>query len=116
MEARLGKADLRNECLDPGSENGLRLPGIVIDPGCSFSRIRAADGRWTLDSTCRDPGKREFAAMRGEGTYSRKAVAGRHQGEASFKGAVLDIKVEFESRHAGKCPSLKPFDVTAEGD
>jgi hypothetical protein len=116
MEARLGKADQRNECLDPGSENGLRLPGIVIDPSCSFSRLHAAGGRWTLDSTCSEPDKREFATMKGEGTYSRRAVAGRHEGEASFKGAVLDIRVEFESRHVGKCPSLRPFDVTAEDD
>jgi len=103
MEAQLGKVRQRSECLDPGSADGLRLPGIVIDPSCSFSRIHAGGGRWTLDSACSDPAKRESATMKGEGTYSRKAVAGRHEGEASFKGALLDIKVEFESRHVGKC-------------
>lgn len=105
LESRLGKVTLRNECLGTGSD---RLPGIVIDPSCAFSRMEAADGRWTLDSACSDPAKRESATMKGEGGFSRKAVTGRHVGEASFKGVVVHVTAEFESRHVGKCRAPGP--------
>lgn len=115
MESHLGKVQERNECLDPKSGGGLRLPGIIIDPACSFSRMTAAGGRWTVDSACSSTATDETGRLRGEGTYSRTAVTGRHEGEVSMKGVVIDVKAEFESRHVGKCPSTKPFDVTVEG-
>ena len=116
LELHVGKVQERNECLDRKSGGGLRLPGIIVDPVCSFSRMKAAGGRWALDSACNDPVKGETARLRGEGTYARTAVTGWHEGEASLKGVVFDVKVEFESRHVGKCSAPRPFDVTAEGD
>ncbi len=114
-EAQLGKVQERNECLDSKSGGGLHLPGIVIDPTCSFSRTNASGGRWTLDSACSAPATGEEGMLRGEGTYSRTAVTGRHEGQVSFKGVVFHMKAEFESRHVGKCKALRPFDVTDEG-
>jgi hypothetical protein len=116
IESKVGKVQERNECLDRKSEGGLRLPGIVVDPACSFTRMNAADGRWTLDSACSMPATGETAMLRGEGTYSRTAVSGRHEGEVSLKGVVVEMKAEFESRHVGKCSATERFDVTAEGD
>ena len=109
FESRLGKVTERRECLAPGSDRAIQLPGIVIDPTCAFSRIQANGGRWTLDSTCRDPVARESADLRGEGTYSPTLVTGRHEGGASFKGVTVHLKAEFESRHVGECEPASPI-------
>lgn len=114
MESHVGKVQERNACLDPKSRDALRLPGIVIDPACSFRRMNAARGRWTLDTVCNDPATREMGEFRGEGRYSRTAVTGRHEGEASMRGVVFDVKVEFESRQVGKCSAPKPLQAARE--
>jgi Protein of unknown function (DUF3617) len=110
FESLLGKVRERHECLDKESEKALRLPGIVVDPTCSFSRIHAKGGRWTLDSSCDNPAIEEAGTLRGEGSYSPTAVKGTHEGLASFKGVVVQVRARFESRHVGQCSAPGPFD------
>ncbi|HYG46819.1 MAG TPA: DUF3617 family protein [Allosphingosinicella sp.] len=116
IESLLGKVQERNACLDPESGDGLRLPGIVIDPVCSFSRMHAKGGRWTLDTRCSIPANDETAELRGEGTYSRTAVSGTHEGETTLKGVVVHVKAQFESRHVGECSAPRPSDRQLEED
>lgn len=114
IERQIGMVEEKDECLPTSSEGGTRLPGILLEPECSYSRLQAADGRWAL--SCAVSTNDEVASMDSEGTYSRKAVTGRHEGDITRKGVVLHVKAETESRYVGKCRPVKPFDVTAERD
>ncbi|HET9639991.1 MAG TPA: DUF3617 family protein [Allosphingosinicella sp.] len=114
IEAKIGVAEEKDECLPAASPGGPRLPGILLEPDCSYSRLRAAGGRWSLN--CAVATDDEMASMDSEGTYSRKAVTGRHEGDITRKGVVLHLKAETESRWVGKCNPPKTIDVTADGD
>jgi hypothetical protein len=116
IEAQLGVANERNECLEPAGKGELRLPGIIIDPVCTFSGMQAADGRWALTSSCRLPESDQSGTLTAQGTYSRKAVTGRHEGDISYKGVVVHLTAQTESRWVGKCRTLKSLHVTADGD
>jgi hypothetical protein len=47
--------------------------------------------------------------MSSEGTYSRKLVTGRHDGEFTYKGVVVHVKAETVSRWIGKCRPESPI-------
>ncbi len=103
IEAQLGVVNERNECLKPAGKGELRLPGIIIDPVCTFSGMQAADGRWALTSSCRLPEADQSGTLIAEGTYSHKAVTGRHEGDINYKGVTVHLKAETTSRYIGKC-------------
>jgi hypothetical protein len=110
IEGKIDVVEVNEECLSTISEGGPRLPGILLEPKCSYSRLQAADGRWAL--SCATATEHEVGNMDSEGTYSRKAVTGKHEGDITRRGVVLHLKAETESRYVGKCRPLEPFDVT----
>lgn len=106
IERQIGVSEEKEECTAAAGTGIPRLPGIVLEPaGCSYSRLQAAKGRWALTYGCVVPANGERATMKSEGTYSRKAVTGRHEGNINYRGAVVHLKAETESRYVGKkCP------------
>jgi hypothetical protein len=101
IQSQVGVVTERDECVGPASE-GPRLPGILIEPRCSFSRLQAADGRWTLDSSCRSLEGVEMGSLTSAGTYSPEKVTGRHEGVISHEGVVVHLEAETESRYIGE--------------
>jgi len=114
IEKQVGQVEEKDECSGTSPEGNPRLPGIVLEPGCFFSRLKAADGRWAL--SCAFSRNGEAAAMDSEGTYSRKAVTGRHEGDITRKGVVIHVKAETESRYVGKCRSPRPYELSWTSD
>lgn len=106
IEKRIGLVQVKEECSGPSSEGRPRLPGIVLEPGCSLSRMRAADGRWTLSCALSRDG--ETGRLESEGTYSPRAVTARHQGDFTYKGVAMHLTAETESRWVGKCRPPSP--------
>ena len=115
VEKQVGVSDEKEECTAAPGRAIPRLPGIVLEPaGCTYDRLHASRGRWGLTYGCKVPENLEMATMRSEGTYSRKSVTGRHEGDINYRGVVVRLKAETRSRYVGKCPALKPFDVTKD--
>lgn len=114
IEKRTGQVEVKDECSGPSSDGRPRLPGILLEPGCSLSRLRAADGRWTL--SCGLSRNGETGRLDSEGTYSRKMVTARHEGDFTYKGVALHLTAESESRWVGKCRPAKPVALTATSD
>lgn len=114
IESQVGRTDVRDQCTGAIGADAARLPGILLEPKCSYSRLHASVGRWAL--SCTLSGREEAGNLISEGTYSRKAVTGRHEGEITHEGVVVHLKAETESRYVGKCRPLKPFDVTEVPD
>jgi hypothetical protein len=106
VERQVGVSEEKEECTAAAGTGIPRLPGIVLEPaGCSYSRLNAARGRWALTYGCAVPENGERATMQSEGTYSRKAVTGRHEGDINYRGVVVHLKAETRSRYVGKkCP------------
>ncbi|HYI40526.1 MAG TPA: DUF3617 family protein [Allosphingosinicella sp.] len=103
-----GTVEETAQCSDRAVVDTERLPGFLVERGCSYARLYAADGRWALSSSCSRNGNDGQANITSEGTYSRKAVTGRHEGEMSRKGIVIRFKAETESRFTGRCGSANP--------
>ncbi len=114
IEKQIGQVEVKDECSKPSREGRPRLPGIVLEPGCSLSRLQASDGRWSL--SCGLSQNDETGTLNSAGSYSRKMVTGRHEGDFTYKGVVVHLTAETESRWVGECRPLKPLDVTADGD
>lgn len=114
IESQIGVVQEKDECSGTSPEGRPRLPGILLEPKCAFNRLQAADGRWAL--SCSISTKDESGTTQSEGTYSRRKVTGRHEGEITHEGVVIHLKAETESRYVGKCPSLRPFDVNDESN
>ncbi|MEO7178505.1 MAG: DUF3617 family protein [Allosphingosinicella sp.] len=115
IERKIGAVDEKEECSGKGAGGTPRLPGILPEPGCSYSRLYAADGRWSLGYRCASVGG-DVANMESEGTYSRTAVTGRHEGDIAHKGVVVHLKAEIESRYVGECRPTKPHVMTKTSD
>jgi len=109
-QSQVGVVQEKDECSGASPQGRPRLPGILLDPECSFNRLQAADGRWSL--SCAFSRNDEIATVESEGTYSRKKITGRHEGDIIQNGVVIHVKAETESRYVGKCRAPKPFDVT----
>lgn len=114
IERQVGLVEEKDECLLAPSKGGLRLPGILLNQECSYTRLRAGGGRWAL--SCAVSTRDEMSSMESKGTYARRAVTGSHKGEITRKGVLFRVKARTESRYVGECRPLKPFDVTGEGD
>lgn len=102
-----GTVEETAQCSDGAVVDTERLPGILLEPGCSYARLHAADGRWALSYSC-SKAKDDGFNITSQGTYSRKAVTGRHEGQMSRKGIVIRFKAETESRFTGQCGSANP--------
>jgi hypothetical protein len=107
IEKRTGLVEVKEECSGLSPEGRPRLPGILLEPQCSPSRLRAGDGRWSLSCVLSKDDQTE--SLSSEGTYSRKRVIGRHEAEFTYKGVIIHVKAETESRWTGKCRPESPI-------
>jgi hypothetical protein len=105
---RLGTVDEIDECSGHDSLASLRLPGILVEPGCSVSRMEAGDGRWAIAAACPAAGERGPGGVVAQGTYSPGTVTGRHDADLSHKGVIVHAKVETVSRFVGECRPPPP--------
>jgi hypothetical protein len=114
IESQIGVVQEKDECSVNSPQGRPRLPGILLEPKCAYSRLQAADGLWAL--SCAISTTDEIGTAQSEGTYSRKKVTGRHEGVITHEGVVIHLTAETESRYVGECSAPKPFDTILEGD
>lgn len=106
IERQVGLVEEKEECLLAPSKGGLRLPGILLNQECSYTRLRAGGGRWAL--SCAVSTHYEVSSMESKGTYARRAVTGSHEGEITRKGVLFRVKARTESRYVGDCRPRSP--------
>lgn len=113
IEPQIGTVEVVDECMSPASAGSVRLPGILVERGCSYSRLEAGGGRWAMAATCPAPGKDGTVTLAGEGTYSSGLVTGRHEARIPIRGLVAHVTAETVSRFVGECsPQAPPVPVT----
>lgn len=108
IEPRIGKIDEMNECVERVPSALPRLPGILLERDCSFSRIEGGEGRWKVASSCSFNSGQGKAVTLAQGTYSRQTVTGRHEGQVRIDGAIVHLEAETVSRYTGKCRPEPP--------
>lgn len=114
IEPQIGTVEEVDECIDPASTESTRLPGILVERGCTYSRLEAADGRWAMTATCPTPRKDGIVTLAGEGTYSPESVTSRHQARIRIRGVIVNIEAETVSRFVGECRPPVPITLVPE--
>jgi hypothetical protein len=109
IESRARADKVMHECtgVAPGR---VKLPGILLENDCTFSRLEGGKGRWALASTCK-AGQDSIFNFVAQGTYSARKVTGRHEIDLSLDGAVVHMKAETVSRFVGKCVPPAPVRI-----
>jgi hypothetical protein len=114
MPLKVGSVEERDECAGD-TPDGPSLPGILLDKGCSFSRMEGGDGRWSVESTCRHRGHGGLATIAAQGSYAAETVTGVQQVDLAFDGVVVHVKGEIMARFTGQCrPPAPPVSVSVE--
>ncbi|MET1112590.1 MAG: DUF3617 family protein [Allosphingosinicella sp.] len=109
LEARAAADKGMDECT--GAASGVaRLPGILLEKDCTFSRLEGSDGRWALASTCK-VGQGLISNFVAQGAYSSRRVTGRHEVDLMFNGAAVHMKIETQSRFVGECRPPAPISL-----
>lgn len=113
MPLKVGSVQEMHECAGPTAQ-GPSLPGILLNRGCTYSKMEAGGGRWAVAYFCPKMGRdgAGSAAASGRGTYAAERVTGSHESDLELKGLVVHVKGEVVSRFTGQCrPSAPPVAV-----
>jgi len=109
IESRARAGKMMHECTGAASGR-VKLPGILLENDCTFSRLEGGKGRWALASTCK-AGRDSIFNFVAQGTYSARTVTGRHEIDLSMNGAVVHMKAQTVSRFVGKCVPPPPVRI-----
>lgn len=104
LEAAMMRGDEADDCVREPAVGKASLPGILLEKGCSFSRLEAAEGRWALTSQC-EVGKDAVVSTAAEGSYAPDRVTGRHVVDFSSADLFSHIELETVTRFTGECPA-----------
>lgn len=104
LESAATRGDEMDDCVHEPAVGKASLPGILLEKGCSFSRMEVAEGRWAVTSQCKI-GEGAVVKTVGEGSYAPDLVTGRHVVDFSSADLSSHIELETVTRFTGECPA-----------
>ena len=107
----VGQSYRTEDCIGtlPARDGSLILPGITIADECTFSEVRASDGRLVLNASCGNASNGFAASVRVEAFYTATSMNAEVDStvySAAGGGIIARTRVSTESAYSGACNLL----------